>query len=934
MATWHLKVLIGEIQKMTVVSKKISIVIALITLTIIVGCGNILDTERPPLAIEKHGVNQWKLPWAKATWSRDFGPEQSGHFRSVTLGDFNNDGKVDIAGGSYEPGTIFLWHGDGAGNWTRAQRFRIRGDIRSLAAGDFNNDGWLDIVSSTMGDTNGVQTWINKEGIFGDMLPVSEKDFFDGLRLADVNNDGKLDIIAANKTGVVKGGINVWLGTGKGNFIMETGPTRTNMYSDVEVGDFNNDGKIDIVGAAWGHDGGALRVWLGSGDGRWSEVKSEVDKGSFWGVDVADVNGDGNPDIISAANFDGVKIHYGDGKGNFSKKDTLAKQGNFWRAKAVDLNNDGLLDIAATLSDNKGVIVWYQESWFKWLIAKDEGLPKKGSYFDIEFADFNDDNKLDIAATTYGEGIKIWLKDIDDLAESETKKEVVDGVKKEEEEMMKKPPVPVFFTSVFFDTETADLSAEAMTILNNLLNVLNSVEGTVLRLKKHANFKGVDSKQSPGNHALSEERIKTVTDFFISRGISQERIEIETRVDSKVDNESGVKNAWQENSRVDITVNYGKSLDSKQVDKTEIDANSESDEEGIYAYPFIEKGDLIPVKEYKTWKMVNDIPEYRIGSGDILNIRFWIGLNEKTYQVTVSPQNTISFSYIKNFEVSGYTTTELESEFTRQLSGIFRDPFIKVEIPDNNKRAYAASIFGAVRTTVRGDTGPGIYPLLGKVRFSQFLSQHGGHMDTADLTRVQLTRDRKTYFINLFDALFKSDFRQDVVMEKDDVFFLPSKTEIKNRVFVMGEVNRPGLFSFDKSISLFEAVIGAGGPTVYAKARQVLVIRGSVEKPEAIKVNLMDIVQRGDFRKDIPLNNGDVVYVARNILGDIRNFIRAFGPFVQLANLPTSIYEGTTFPRIKGVPFERDVAPSISTIQQGVPTLPQGAGTWSGQQAQ
>jgi protein involved in polysaccharide export with SLBB domain/outer membrane protein OmpA-like peptidoglycan-associated protein len=938
MATWPLKVLIGEIQKMAVVSKKISIVIALITLTIIVGCGNILDIERPPLAIEKHGVNRWKLPWAKATWSRDFGPEQSGHFRSVTLGDFNNDGKVDMAGGSYEPGTIFLWHGDGAGNWTRAQRFRIRGDIRSLAAGDINNDGWLDIVSSTMGDSNGVQAWINKEGIFGDMLPVSEKDFFDGLRLADVNSDGKLDIIAANKTGVVKGGINVWLGTGKGNFIMETGPTRTNMYSDVEVGDFNNDGKIDIVGAAWGHDGGALRVWLGSGDGRWSEVKSEVDKGSFWGVDVADINGDGNPDIISAANFDGVKIHYGDGKGNFSKKDTLAKQGNFWRAKAVDLNNDGLLDIAATLSDNNGVIVWYQESWFKWLIAKDEGLPKNGSYFDIEFADFNDDNKLDIAATTYGEGIKIWLRDTDNLTESETKEEevVVDGVKKEEEEMMKKPPVPVFFTSVFFDTETADLSAEAITILNNLLDVLKSVEGTVLRLKKHADFKGVDSKQSPGNHALSEDRIKTVTDFFISRGISQERIEIDTRVDSKVDNESGDKKAWQENSRVDITVNYGKSLDSKQVDKTEIDANadSESDEEGIYAYPFIEKGDLIPVKEYKTWKMVNGIPEYRIGSGDILNIRFWIGLNEKTYQVTVSPQNTISFSYIKNFEVTGYTTTELEKEFTRQLSGIFRDPFIKIEVPDINKNAHSLSIFGAVRSLGRQPTGPGTYRMLGKERISQFLSRAGGHEPTADLTRVQLTRDRKVYFINLFDALFKSDYRQDVVIEKDDVFFIPSKTEIKNRVFVMGEVNRPGLFSFDKSISLFEAVIGAGGPTVYAKARQVLVIRGSVEKPEAIKVNLMDIVQRGDFRKDIPLNNGDVVYVARNILGDIRNFVRAFGPFVQLANLPTSVYEGTTFPRIKGVPFEREVAPSISTIQQGVPTLPQGAGTWSGQQAQ
>ncbi|ODS30794.1 MAG: polysaccharide export protein [Candidatus Scalindua rubra] len=632
---------------MTIESKKVNIIIVLITLAILVGCGNIFDTERPPLVTRGHGVHQWKLPWKPALWSRDFGPEQSGHFRSLTTGDFNNDGKIDIAGGSYEPGVIFVWHGDNSGNWKRAQRLRIRGDIRSLDVGDLNNDGWLDIVSSSMGDTNGVQAWINENGKFGDLQTVSEKDLFDGLRLADVNNDGKLDIIAANKTGVVKGGINVWLGTGKGNFIKETGPTRTNMYSDVEVGDFNNDGKVDIVGAAWGHDGGALRAWLGSGDGRWGAATSVIEKGSFWGVDVADVNGDGNPDIISAANFDGVKIHYGNGKGKFSKKKTLAKKGNFWRAKAVDLNNDGLLDIAATLSDNNGVILWYQKSWFKWLIAKDEGLPRKGYYFDIEFADFNADNRLDIATATYGEGVKIWLRGIEELAELKTKKEVVEVV--EEEEMKKQPPVPVFYTSVFFDTEKADLSAESITILNNLLDVLNSVEGTVLKLKKHADSKRVDSKQSPGNHVLSDERIKAVTDFFLSRGISQERIEIDIQVDSKADNEGGDVKAWQENRRIDIAVNYGKSLDNKQEDKTKIDANSELDGEGKYAYPFIEKGDLIPVKEYKTWKMVDGIPEYRIGPGDILDITFWIGFKENKNTVRVSPQNTVSFSYIKKF---------------------------------------------------------------------------------------------------------------------------------------------------------------------------------------------------------------------------------------------------------------------------------------------
>ena len=913
---------------MTVVSKRINIVvtafIALIISIILVGCGNVWDTERPPLVLRGHGVHRWG---SDSKWSRDFGPEQSGHFRSLAIGDFNNDGKTDMIGGSYDPGTIFLWHGDDAGNWERVHRFRITGDIRSLAVGDLNNDGWLDIVSSSMGDTNGVQAWINHNGKFQDFKPVTEKDFYNGLRLADINNDGILDVIASNKTEETKGGINVWLGSGNGSFIKETGPTRRNLYSDVEVGDFNNDGKLDIVGAAWGHYGGALRAWLGSGDGRWSAVGTEIEKGSFWGVDVADVNGDGNPDIISAANFDGVKIHYGDGKGNFSKKKILAKKGNFWRAKAVDLNNDGLLDIAATLSDNNGVIVWYQKDWFNWLIAKDEGLPSKGFYFDIDFADFNADNRLDIAAAAYGEGVKIWLRGIDDLAELKTENDLVE----KEEEM--KSPVPVFYTSVFFETETADLSPAAMTILNNLLNVLNSVDGTVVKINKRADFGIAGAKQSPGNHALPEARFKAVTDFFLSRGISQERVEIDTLADSRDEGKGGEEKAWQENRRIDIAINYGKSLDSKQDGGEKIDAIPEADKEGIYAYPFVEKGDLIPVKEYKVWRNVNGIPEYRIGPKDKLLITFWIGLEEKKYEVTVSPQHTVSFSYIKNFNVTGFTPTELAEEFTKQLSEVFRDPFIKVEIPDKFKQAYHLSIFGAVRSLTRQPTGPGVYGMFGKERFTEFLSRAGGHLPTADLTNVQLTRGRKQYYLNIFDALFRSDYRQDVIIEDGDVIFIPSKTEIKNRVYVLGEVARPGLFTFDNDITMLDAVITAGGPTVYGKARQVLVIRGEIEKPEVIKVNLMDVVQRGDFRKNIPLNNGDVVYVARNILGDIRNFIRAFGPFIQLANMPTSIYEGTTFPRIKGVPFQRDVAPSISTIQQGAPSLPKGSSTWQGQDA-
>jgi polysaccharide export outer membrane protein len=219
--------------------------------------------------------------------------------------------------------------------------------------------------------------------------------------------------------------------------------------------------------------------------------------------------------------------------------------------------------------------------------------------------------------------------------------------------------------------------------------------------------------------------------------------------------------------------------------------------------------------------------------------------------------------------------------------------------------------------------------MFGKERFTEFLSRAGGHLPTADLTRVQLTRGRKQYFLNVFDALFRSDYRQDIIVEDGDVFFIPSKTEIKNRVYVMGEIAKPGLFTFDNEITLLDAVISAGGPTVYGKPRSLLVIRGDVEKPEVIKVNLMDIIQRGDFRKNIPLNSGDVVYVARNAIGDMRNFLRAFGPFLQMAQSPTNFYNATSIPLIDGFPFEREPAPSVEQIIT-TPSLPQGSGPWQG----
>jgi polysaccharide export outer membrane protein len=328
----------------------------------------------------------------------------------------------------------------------------------------------------------------------------------------------------------------------------------------------------------------------------------------------------------------------------------------------------------------------------------------------------------------------------------------------------------------------------------------------------------------------------------------------------------------------------------------------------LIADPFVATGDVVPTREFKVFKMINNVPEYRIGPGDVLDITFWEGLKEREHKVTVSPQGKISFSYIEDFKISGYTRTEAEKAFSKLLKKIVKKPRVKVEIPV--RRAYSASIFGAVRSP-RPDTGPGTYNLYGKERLTQFLSRVGGHLDNADLTRVQLTRNRRTYFLNIFDALFKADFRQDVIIDDGDVIFIPTKEEVKNRVYVLGEVNSPGLLTYDKSMTLLEAITTAGGPTFYSKTKDILVIRGGKDKPEAIKVNYDDIVRKGDFRQNIELRNGDIVYVAKTVIGNINDFLAALTPIIDVMSVPTDIYTA-----IEGAP-PATILPRVTLPKKG-----------------
>lgn len=378
--------------------KSLLLHVGLLGLILTIGCAKNIGQEQPA---------QWTKAGALTT---------SGKYRGVAISDLDNDGNPDIVAGGTFPGTVAIWYGDGSGGMSAPQYLPFKGDVRSVAVADLDEDGLKDIVLSVQRESSGIMVWLNQSEYrwVRGVSPV-EINNYEGVETADINGDGHMDIIAANATSDTQGGIQVWLGDGKGTWPLESGPTVTGTFMDVVLADFDQNGFLDLAGAGWGSYG-ALKVWFGDGTGRWSSTLP-VSKGSFYGLSVGDVNADGNMDLLAGSHRKGVQIFIGDGRGDFISTSSLEENDSFWQALSVDLNGDGLMDLLAGSVDSKGIKAWKNAGSDSWTPIKGR-FPSKGIFYGIETADLDQDGLDDICAASFGEGIKIWLGKEKDIGSS------------------------------------------------------------------------------------------------------------------------------------------------------------------------------------------------------------------------------------------------------------------------------------------------------------------------------------------------------------------------------------------------------------------------------------------------------------------------------------------------------------------------------------
>jgi hypothetical protein len=353
-------------------------------------CGGYTNTTCPPETISVllgngDGTFQTAVPYNAGASGAS----------AVTVADVNSDGKPDLVIGfhayinPFDASAVSVLLGNGDGTFQTAKLFDSGGlNVRSVAAADVNGDGKPDLLVASQCDVssgcaNGTVGVLlgNGDGTFEPtQVLAAGGQSVASLAVADVNGDGKPDLLVTNHCGFFPGpncgsdgisspgSVSALLGNGDGTFqaAASYGAGGELTYG-VAVADVNGDGKPDLLVANFCAAGtancgqvgtfstGSVGVLLGNGDGTF-QTASAFSSGGYGAlsVAVADVNGDGKPDVqvtngcisgpTNCANGT-VGVLLGNGDGTFQPAQPFSAGTSPVSIAVVDLNGDGKPDL-------------------------------------------------------------------------------------------------------------------------------------------------------------------------------------------------------------------------------------------------------------------------------------------------------------------------------------------------------------------------------------------------------------------------------------------------------------------------------------------------------------------------------------------------------------------------------------------------------------
>jgi hypothetical protein len=381
---------------------------------------------------------------------------------AIVAGDFNGDGRVDLAVANAinpvqpGPGTVTIFFNNGDGTFSRSGEYPAGSGVGQLAAltlagtanpslavvnftalngvnavsilrnlgdgtfalplpyvtgkapswvasADFNHDGVADLAVVNAGD-NTVSILLGR----GDGTFASKVDYPVGFRphrlvAADFNGDQVIDLAVTASTNITDGGaVSMLLGRGDGTFQPAVSYGTGNNPWSIAAGDFNHDGKLDVVFT--NGDVNRVSVLLGNGDGTFPSYTNYSSGSDLVAIAVADFNGDGSPDLaLVNRSSNSVSILFGARNGTFTRNQ-LYDVGVGAAPSAIaaaDLNGDGKPDLVVTNAADNSISILINNGRGAFSVTGTYSVGTNPS--GIAIADFNGDQNPDLAITNTGD---------------------------------------------------------------------------------------------------------------------------------------------------------------------------------------------------------------------------------------------------------------------------------------------------------------------------------------------------------------------------------------------------------------------------------------------------------------------------------------------------------------------------------------------------
>ena len=252
---------------------------------------------------------------------------------------------------------------------------------------------------------------------------------------------------------------------------------------------------------------------------------------------------------------------------------------------------------------------------------------------------------------------------------------------------------------------------------------------------------------------------------------------------------------------------------------------------------------------------------YILGPQDVLRITVWnhpeltnpSGTANELSGRIINADGTFFYPFVGNVQAAGRTVQEVRDTLEKGLAGVLKSPQIDVSVL--TYRSQRVFVAGEVRN-------PGAVPITDvPVSIADAIAAVGGPGPEADLSNVTVTRGERTYTLDLYGMYYEGQIGRNTRLQSGDILNIPERRY--NKVFVLGEVLRPGSLQMPKGrLSLAEALSDSSGVSPFsANSGQIYVVRlGPNDRIQVFHLNAetadaLVLADRFDLRAR------DIVYV-------------------------------------------------------------------------